>query len=152
LTFIVEGEFFNARATIGICRDRVLRRSELRRGDVPASARFAFATNPKESSMKTLSTWTLSLVLAMSLTTAAFAAQPRTYQVTGPVLEVRDDVIVVQKGKEKWEIARSPDTKVTGDLKVGSKVTIEYRMSAATVEVKADKAPAAKPEKAAATK
>jgi hypothetical protein len=102
--------------------------------------------------MKTLTTWTLSLVLATALATAAFAAQPKTYQVTGPVLEVRDDVIVVQKGKEKWEIGRSPDTKVTGDLKVGSKVTIEYRMSAATVEVKGDKAAAAKPEKAATAK
>jgi len=61
------------------------------------------------------------------------------YQVTGPVLEVTDTKIVVEKGKEKWEIARTPDTKVTGDLKVGSKVTIEYSMTAKSVEVKADK-------------
>jgi hypothetical protein len=72
-------------------------------------------------------------LLAASL---AFAAGPKTYQVTGPVLDVKDDVIVVEKGKDKWEIGRSKDTKVTGDLKVGSKVTIEYRMEAATVEVK----------------
>lgn len=70
----------------------------------------------------------------------AFAGGPKTYQVTGPVLEVKDDLIVVQKGKDKWEIARGADTKVTGDLKVGSKVTIEYRMTAATVEVKDAKA------------
>ena len=70
----------------------------------------------------------------------AFAGAPKTYQVTGPVLEVKDDLIVVQKGKDKWEIARGADTKVTGDLKVGSKVTIEYRMTAATVEVKDAKA------------
>jgi hypothetical protein len=69
----------------------------------------------------------------------ALAAGPKTYQVTGPVLEVKDDMIVVQKGKDRWEIGRSKDTKVTGDLKVGSKVTIEYRMDAATVEVKAAK-------------
>ncbi len=61
------------------------------------------------------------------------------YQVTGPVLEVTATKIVVQKGKEKWEVARTPDTKVTGDLKVGANVTIEYTMSAKTVEVKADK-------------
>ena len=66
------------------------------------------------------------------------AAGTKTYQVTGPVLELRDDVIVVQKGKEKWEIARSPDTKVKGELKVGAKVTIEYRMTAATVEATED--------------
>jgi hypothetical protein len=66
----------------------------------------------------------------------AFAAGPKTYQVTGPVLEVKADVIVVEKGKDKWEIARDAATKVTGDLKVGSKVTIEYTMTATTVEVK----------------
>jgi len=65
-----------------------------------------------------------------------FAAGPKTYQGTGPVLEVKDDSITVQKGKEKWEIAKDAATKVTGDLKVGSKVTIEYTMKAATVEVK----------------
>jgi hypothetical protein len=67
---------------------------------------------------------------------SSYAAGVKTYQVTGPVLEVRDDVIVVQKGKEKWEIARAADTKVKGDLKVGAKVTIEYRMTATTVEAK----------------
>ena len=66
----------------------------------------------------------------------AFAAGPKTYQVTGPVLEVKGDVIVVEKGNEKWEIARDATTKVTGELKVGSKVTIEYTMKATTVEVK----------------
>jgi len=66
----------------------------------------------------------------------AFAAETKTYQVTGPVLEVRDDAFVVQKGKEKWEIARDPQTKVTGDLKPGAKVTVKYTMKAKTVDVK----------------
>ena len=68
------------------------------------------------------------------------------YQVTGPVLELTDTKIVVQKGKEKWEIARDASTKVTGDLKVGAKVTIEYKMTATSVEVKSD-ANTAKPAK-----
>jgi hypothetical protein len=72
------------------------------------------------------------------------AAPPKTYQVTGPVLELTPDTIVVMKGKDRWEIARDASTKVTGDLKVGSKVTIEYRMSAATVEVKPEKGAAPK--------
>jgi hypothetical protein len=80
----------------------------------------------------------LALVL-VALAAPAWAAQPKTYQVTGPVLEVTADLIVVQKGSDKWEIARTADTKVTGDLKKGEKVTIEYRMTAATVEVKAAK-------------
>ena len=68
-----------------------------------------------------------------------------TYQATGPILELTDAKIVIQKDKEKWEIARTPDTKVTGDLKVGAKVTIQYTMSATSVEVKPAKpAPAEK--------
>ena len=72
----------------------------------------------------------------MFVATAALAAGPKTYQVTGPVLAVTADTIVVEKGKDKWEIGRDAATKITGDLKVGSKVTIEYTMKAATVEVK----------------
>ena len=70
----------------------------------------------------------------------SFAGAGWAYQVTGPVLEVSDNKIVVQKGKEKWEIARTPETRVSGDLKVGSKVTIEYSMTAKSVDVKTDKA------------
>jgi len=97
--------------------------------------------------MRHLLATTLALCLSVS---SAFAALPKTYQVTGAVLELRDDVIVVQKGKEKWEIARSADTRVTGDLKVGSKVTIEYRKSAATIEVKGDASADKKADKKAA--
>jgi cytochrome c1 len=84
----------------------------------------------------------LAFVSALSLAgalaaTPAFAAD-KTYQVTGPVLEVTDAAITIQKGKEKWQIARTKDTKVTGDLKVGAKVTITYTMTATTVEAKAD--------------
>jgi hypothetical protein len=75
-----------------------------------------------------------SLFLLMSL--MVFAAAPKTYQVTGPVLDVKGDLITVQKGAEKWEIAVDKTTKTTGDLKVGSKVTIEYRMTATTITVK----------------
>jgi hypothetical protein len=77
-------------------------------------------------------------VTRVLITVVAFALAGTAwgYQVTGPVLEVTDSKIVVQKGKEKWEIARTPDTKVSGDLKVGSKVTIEYTMTAKSVEVK----------------
>ena len=80
------------------------------------------------------------LLLAGLLASSAAMAATKTYQVTGPVLEVNDSMIAVQKGKDRWEIARDASTKITGDLKVGSKVTIEYRMIAATVDVKAEKA------------
>lgn len=84
------------------------------------------------------------IALSTSLFTAAAFAAVKTYQVTGPVLAVTADSITVQKGSDKWEIARDASTKITGDLKVGAKVTIEYRMIAATVTVKPEAAPAKK--------
>jgi hypothetical protein len=94
----------------------------------------------------------LSLLAAASLalSNAAFAAGAKTYQVTGPVLEVTDSMIAVQKGKDRWEINRDANTKVTGDVKVGDKVTVTYTMSATDVEVKAGKS-AKKEAKAAPT-
>jgi hypothetical protein len=77
----------------------------------------------------------------------AAAAALKTYQVTGPVLEVRPDAIVVQKGSDKWELAKDSGTKVNGDLKVGSKVTITYRMTATTVDVKSETAATPKKKK-----
>ena len=74
------------------------------------------------------------VALALMLPRVAFASH--TYQVTGPVLEVTDKMIAVQKGKERWEIDRTPDTKVEGELKVGEKVTIYYHMTAEKVETK----------------
>ncbi|MDD4357307.1 MAG: hypothetical protein PHN98_08660 [Smithellaceae bacterium] len=74
----------------------------------------------------------------------AMAAGPNKYQVTGPVQEIKGDVIVVKKGKDNWEVSKDAATKITGDLKVGSKVTIEYKMTATKIEVKEDKKAAAK--------
>ena len=71
---------------------------------------------------------------------AAQAGTVKGYQVTGPVLEVSDTMIAVQKGKDRWEIARDANTKMTGDVKVGTKVKIMYTMTATEVEVKAEKA------------
>ena len=86
-----------------------------------------------------------------SLTAVLALASPLAlaYQVTGPVLEVTDSKIVVQKDKEKWELARDKDTKVTGDLKVGSRVTIQYKMTATSVEAKETKGAAKGAEKGA---
>jgi hypothetical protein len=64
------------------------------------------------------------------------------YQVTGPVQEVTDTKVVVvgERDKEKYEIARDKDTKVTGELKQGARVTVEYRMTATKIEAKDTKA------------
>ena len=78
-----------------------------------------------------------------------YAEKAKTYQVTGPVLEMSADSITVQKGKDPWQIARDATTKMEGDVKVGTKVTIEYRMTATSVEAKEAKGAAkASPKKA----
>lgn len=84
--------------------------------------------------MKRIAIFCMALLLFASF---AFAG-PKAYQVTGPVLDVKDDSVTVQKGDEKWEIARDKETKITGDLKKGAKVTIHYTMKATAVEVKGE--------------
>ena len=76
----------------------------------------------------------LAVAATMFFSTAAYA-----YQVTGPVLEVTDTKIVVEKDKEKWEIARDKDTKGDKNIKKGDRVTVQYRMTATEIESKAGK-------------
>jgi hypothetical protein len=84
------------------------------------------------------------LGVGLMTATAAWSAA-KTYQVTGPVLALTADTITVQKGKDRWEIGRDAGTTMPADVKVGDKVTVEYRMTATTVAAKAAKA--AKPAK-----
>jgi hypothetical protein len=69
----------------------------------------------------------------------AYARAPKSdYQWTGTLLETDGDHLVVQKGNEKWEFLQDKDTKVTGDLKAGSKVEVKYVMKAVSIEVKGE--------------
>jgi hypothetical protein len=87
--------------------------------------------------------------LVLLIASFALAGAPKSYQVTGPVLEFDGDHITVQKGNEKWEIAFDKDVKVTGgEVKKGAKVTVHYTMKASAVEIKE----AAKPAKEAPKK
>ena len=90
--------------------------------------------------MKTNTVFSLIAVASLALSSAAFAESAKDYQVTGPILEVSDSMIAVQKGKDRWEIARDSSTKTSGEMKVGDKVTVHYTMTATNVEVKAGKA------------
>jgi hypothetical protein len=74
--------------------------------------------------------------VTLALGGSTFAADVKTYQVTGPVLDVNADSITVQKGKESWQIGKAPDTKMSGDVKKGDKVTVMYRMTATSVDAK----------------
>jgi hypothetical protein len=73
--------------------------------------------------------------LIVAAASPAFAA-PKQYQVTGKVLAVTEKMVTVEKADEKWEIERTADTKVDGQLKVGEKVTIHYHMVADKVDSK----------------
>lgn len=80
----------------------------------------------------------------LTILAVAAAGQALAYQVTGEVKDVTDTslTVVQEKGKnkgEKFEMARDAGTKVSGDLKKGSKVTVEYIIHAKSVEVKAEK-------------
>ena len=104
--------------------------------------------------MKTNTAFSLLAAASLVLGSAAFAGSAKDYQVTGPILEVNDSMIAVQKGKDRWEVARDSNTKATGELKTGEKVTVHYTMTATNIEVKAAKgakkeaaSPAASPKK-----
>jgi hypothetical protein len=91
--------------------------------------------------------------VAALLSPAVALGAAKTYQVTGPVLELNADAIVVKKGADRWEIARDAGSTVPADLKVGDNVTIMYRMTAVTVTPKAaTAAKKAAPKKAAKPK
>ena len=82
----------------------------------------------------------------MIMAAALLLASPLAlaYQVTGPVVEMTDSKIVVKKGKENWELARDAGTKVASDVKVGDRVTVDYKMTATSIEPKARKKSSAK--------
>ncbi len=69
------------------------------------------------------------------------AAGPKTYQVTGTVKALTDTVISVQKSNgEVWEILRDANLAVTGgQLAVGAKVTVIYKMVGVSAEIKPGK-------------
>lgn len=77
----------------------------------------------------------LGLILAVLFLSASFALA-KDYQVTGPVVDVKDDAIIVKKGNENWEIARDKDTKTSGEVKKGDRVMIKYKMTATSIEGK----------------
>jgi hypothetical protein len=106
---------------------------------------FAEDTHPaKENHMKkSLVLLSAALLLAATLAFAQTAPKaPKDYQANGPIVELTDTMIVIERGKKKdrWEIARTKDTKIAGELKVGSTVTVKYRMVAAEIQVKPAKA------------
>ena len=84
------------------------------------------------------------LFIAVAFVASASFAWAKDYQVTGPVVDVKDDQIIVKKGTENWEIARDKDTKASGEIKKGDRVMIKYKMIATSIESKSTAKPADK--------
>ncbi|HEX5020464.1 MAG TPA: hypothetical protein VFX54_07390 [Candidatus Binatia bacterium] len=76
-----------------------------------------------------------SFIVALFLSAASLVAA-KDYQVTGPVVDVKDDAIIVKKGTEDWEIARDKNTKGPSNIKKGDRVMIKYKMTATSIESK----------------
>jgi type 1 fimbria pilin len=84
------------------------------------------------------------MMLAMS--TSAFAAAGKTYELTGTIVAATGTTLAVEKGGEKYEFAIDPATiKGSAELKVGSTVTVTYVMSATKVETPSAESPASTP-------
>jgi len=86
-----------------------------------------------------ITAFSLAVAASLAFGNVALAGPTKTYQVTGPILEMSDSTIVIEKEKgrnERWEIARDASTKASGEMKVGDKVTITYTMTATEIEVK----------------
>jgi hypothetical protein len=97
---------------------------------------FAFRIElPRHQAQTPMKKNILALAVAAAFSLTLMADDAKSYQVTGPVLEVNASYLVVQKGDQKWQIAWDSSTK--GDKpKVGDKVTIYYKMTATEIEVK----------------
>jgi hypothetical protein len=86
----------------------------------------------------------LAVAVLVVFSAPAYAVDLKTdsFQVTGTVSAVDDSSITVMKGKERFHITKDAATKVTGDAKVGAKVTVHYKMYAVDIEGKSDSKPA----------
>lgn len=97
----------------------------------------------------------LAVLTALAFASSMCFAAQEQYQMTGPVLQVDDTKIVIEKEGVSREFAREASTKITGDLKVGGKATVYYKLVAVSAEAKAANAPDApdkSPEKRKAKK
>ena len=66
----------------------------------------------------------------------AYAAQDGVRKATGELVKITAESIVIKKGKGEMVIVRDASTNVAGNLKVGEKVTVQYKMIATSVAVK----------------
>ncbi len=80
-----------------------------------------------------MKTFVHTLIIMAALTLGSVAlADTETHVITGRVVELNDQNITVQSGKDRLEIVTPYTTKYTGRPKVGDTVTVYYTMPAHT--------------------
>lgn len=84
----------------------------------------------------------LALVFAAAFATPALAGPGKTYPVVGTAVEVDSQYVVVESEGKKVQVDRVGATQITGDLKVGDKVSAEYTMVAKEIKVTSSAKPA----------
>lgn len=79
--------------------------------------------------------------LAALVLTGSLFAEEYTNSVSGPIVSIDANTIVMTqgKGKEKYVIRRNADSKVEAGLKVGDVIQVEYYMTATTAGPKKEK-------------
>jgi hypothetical protein len=71
------------------------------------------------------------LVTAATLAlSVVLLADSKTHVITGRVVELNDEHIIVESGKKRLEIVTPHATKYTGRPKVGDTVTVHYNVDA----------------------
>lgn len=74
------------------------------------------------------------IIAVLALSSTSFAA--KSYQVTGTVMEITESTITVAKKGEKFEITRPVG--MGGDVQKGAKVTVQYSMTATSIDIKSE--------------
>ena len=75
--------------------------------------------------------FSLAVAGSLALSSAAFAD---TAEMTGKVIGFNSDSLRVQQGDDVWSIKRGATTKVSGKVRVGEAVTVNYNREDAKKE------------------
>ena len=101
-----------------------LRSDERRRSNGQRAYKLVFGDMPGSNAVMKMKSILIAIAAAtLTLSSTAFA---QTTQMTGKVVAVTSEKITLQNGNEVWEINLTASTKVSGDKKVGSTVTVTY--------------------------
>lgn len=77
----------------------------------------------------------MAALAAAQLLIPSVFAQTAIYQITGRVFELSDTKIVIISNHQRLIVLRNNETKIVGPLRIGSIVTIDYKMLARIVQV-----------------